>query len=81
MALDALLVEFCRSGRSVIISGHDLNHTLQQADEVWLLAQGQVLVQGETQQVMRADVLSQVFEVDFQIHNFNKQQWITTRSV
>ncbi len=81
VALDALLVEFCRSGRSVIISGHDLNHTLQQADEVWLLAQGQVLVQGETQQVMRADVLSQVFEVDFQIHNFNKQQWITTRSV
>lgn len=81
VALDALLLEFCRSGRTVILSGHDLNHTLQQADQVWLLAQGQVIAQGETPQVMQEKILSQVFEVNFQIHSFNHQQWIITDSL
>lgn len=76
VALDSLLREFCAAGRSVIISAHDLNHTLQQADQVWLMAGGHVVAQGSTQQVMCADILSEVFEVDFQIHSFNQQNWI-----
>ncbi|QAX81118.1 vitamin B12 ABC transporter ATP-binding protein BtuD [Yersinia hibernica] len=78
VALDSLLREFCLAGRSVIISAHDLNHTLQQADQVWLMARGNVLAQGVTQQVMQTDILSEVFEVDFQIHSFNQQNWIIT---
>ncbi|EKN4690979.1 vitamin B12 ABC transporter ATP-binding protein BtuD [Yersinia ruckeri] len=81
VALDELLTEFCASGRSVIMSAHDLNHTLQQADRVWLLAQGKMVAQGETAQVMRPEVLSPVFEVDVQIQSFNQQHWIMTKSV
>ncbi|CNH46646.1 vitamin B12-transporter ATPase [Yersinia aldovae] len=80
VALDGLLSEFCRAGRSAIISAHDLNHTLQHASQVWLMSQGGVLAQGETQQVMQANRLSLVFEVDFQIHSFNQQHWIITKS-
>lgn len=79
VALDSLLREFCSAGRSAIISAHDLNHTLQQADQVWLMAGGNVLAQGSTDKVMRANILSEVFEVDFQIHNFNRQNWIITK--
>lgn len=81
VALDSLLREFCSTGRSAIISAHDLNHTLQQADQVWLMAGGKVLTQGGTKQVMAANILSEVFEVDFQIHSFNQQNWIITKSV
>ncbi|MGK4438243.1 vitamin B12 ABC transporter ATP-binding protein BtuD [Yersinia proxima] len=79
VALDSLLREFCSAGRSAIISAHDLNHTLQQADQVWLMAGGNVLAQGNTNKVMQANILSEVFEVDFQIHNFNRQNWIITK--
>ncbi|HDL7812684.1 TPA: vitamin B12 ABC transporter ATP-binding protein BtuD [Yersinia enterocolitica] len=79
VALDSLLREFCSAGRSAIISAHDLNHTLQQADQVWLMSGGNVLAQGSTDKVMRANILSEVFEVDFQIHNFNRQNWIITK--
>lgn len=81
VALDSLLRKFCSTGRSAIISAHDLNHTLQQADQVWLMAGGKVLTQGGTKQVMAANILSEVFEVDFQIHSFNQQNWIITKSV
>ncbi|MCB5308166.1 vitamin B12 ABC transporter ATP-binding protein BtuD [Yersinia massiliensis] len=81
VALDKLLSEFCSTGRSVIISAHDLNHTLQQADQVWLMAQGKVLAHGDTPSVMQAETLSSVFEVDFQIHSFNQQNWIITNKV
>ncbi|CNI22942.1 vitamin B12-transporter ATPase [Yersinia massiliensis] len=81
VALDKLLSEFCSTGRSAIISAHDLNHTLQQADQVWLMAQGKVLAHGDTQFVMQAETLSSVFEVDFQIHSFNQQNWIITNKV
>ncbi|WP_145571510.1 vitamin B12 ABC transporter ATP-binding protein BtuD [Yersinia bercovieri] len=81
VALDELLHKFCATGRSAIITAHDLNHTLQQADQVWLMAGGKVLAQGETQQVMQTATLSEVFEVDFQIHSFNQQNWIITKKI
>ncbi|MFW5389270.1 vitamin B12 ABC transporter ATP-binding protein BtuD [Yersinia sp. 2542 StPb PI] len=81
VALDSLLAEFCAAGRSAIISAHDLNHTLQQADQVWLMSKGDVLAQGGAKQVMEADILSDVFEVEFQIHSFDGQNWIITKSI
>ncbi|CNC38988.1 vitamin B12-transporter ATPase [Yersinia frederiksenii] len=45
------------------------------------MAGGKVLTQGGTKQVMAANILSEVFEVDFQIHSFNQQNWIITKSV
>ena len=46
VALDRLLREFCQSGRSALVCAHDLNHTLQQADRVWLLHAGRLVAQG-----------------------------------
>lgn len=80
VALDALLREFCASGRSVIVSAHDLNHSLQQADRIWLLAQGKLVAQGETLEVMRPEILSPIFEVNFQLHRFNQQNWIVCQN-
>lgn len=47
VALDRLLREFCQSGRSALVCAHDLNHTLQQADRVWLLQAGRLVAEGE----------------------------------
>jgi vitamin B12 transport system ATP-binding protein len=39
-ALDTLLSALSRQGIAVVMSSHDLNHTLRHAHRVWLLARG-----------------------------------------
>lgn len=80
-ALDQLLCEFCATGRSVVISDHDLNHTLHYADQAWLMSAGQVIAAGECAEVMQADRLSTVFNVVFQIHTLAGRQWIMTAAM
>ncbi|MFC0227110.1 vitamin B12 ABC transporter ATP-binding protein BtuD [Serratia aquatilis] len=80
VALDHLLREFCHSGRSVLMCAHDLNHTLQQADQVWLLQAGRLIAQGSTLDVMEPELLSRVYEVDFHLHSLGGQQWVMTKS-
>ncbi|MFI8416481.1 vitamin B12 ABC transporter ATP-binding protein BtuD [Serratia sp. NPDC078593] len=80
VALDRLLREFCQSGRSALICAHDLNHTLQQADRVWLLHGGRLVEQGATQEVMQPEILSQIYDVDFHLHAIGEQRWIMTRT-
>ncbi|WON78776.1 vitamin B12 ABC transporter ATP-binding protein BtuD [Serratia sp. UGAL515B_01] len=80
-ALDHLLREFCHSGRSVMICAHDLNHTLQQADEVWLLQAGRLIAKGSTLDVMVPELLSRVYEIDFHLQSSGSQRWIMTKSV
>ncbi|MBF7955174.1 vitamin B12 ABC transporter ATP-binding protein BtuD [Rahnella victoriana] len=75
-ALDQLLTEFCASGRSVVISDHDLNHTLHYAHQVWLMSSGSVIAAGECTAVMQAEILSGVYNVAFQIHQMAGRQWI-----
>lgn len=79
-ALETLIAQFCASGRSVIMSAHDLNHTLQQADRVWLLADGRSIAQGKPLQVMTPEILSAVFHVDFYRQSIDGQHWIMTKS-
>nr|WP_154324957.1 vitamin B12 ABC transporter ATP-binding protein BtuD [Pantoea sp. 201603H] len=67
-ALDNLLTALCQSGVTVIMSGHDLNHSLRYAQQVWLLQAGEVIRQGNTRQVMQPDVLEQVYGIAF--HKF-----------
>lgn len=78
VALDRLLHEFCRSGRSALVCAHDLNHTLQQADRVWLLQAGQVLRQGATREVMEPALLSQIYDVEFHMQAVGDRRWIMT---
>ena len=80
VALDRLLREFCQSGRSALVCAHDLNHTLQQADRVWLLQAGRLVAEGVTHEVMEPGLLSRVFEVDFHLQAVGEQCWIMTKT-
>ncbi|WP_047606189.1 vitamin B12 ABC transporter ATP-binding protein BtuD [Rahnella aquatilis] len=75
-ALDQLLSAFCAAGRSVVLSDHDLNHTLHYAHQVWLMSQGQVMAAGKCADVMQSEILSDVYKVAFQIHELAGRQWI-----
>ncbi|CAI1116968.1 MULTISPECIES: vitamin B12 ABC transporter ATP-binding protein BtuD [Serratia] len=80
VALDRLLREFCQSGRSALVCAHDLNHTLQQADRVWLLHAGRLVAQGTTQEVMEPLLLSTIYDVDFHLQAVGDQRWIMTKT-
>jgi vitamin B12 transport system ATP-binding protein len=80
VALDRLLREFCHSGRTALICAHDLNHTLQQADSVWLLHAGRLVAQGSTHKVMEPEVLSRIYDVDFHLQALGDQRWIMTKT-
>ncbi len=75
-ALDRLIQQFCQAGRSLIISSHDLNHSLQQANQVWLLVQGKLIAQGAAREVMQAEILGKVFNIDFQRQQVNQRDWL-----
>lgn len=78
-AFAGLVSEFCALGGAVVMSAHDLNQTLQQADRVWLLAAGRLVEQGAPQQIMQPEILSSVFNVDFYRQSLGEQHWIMTR--
>lgn len=80
VALDRLLSEFCQSGRSALVCAHDLNHTLQQADRVWLLHAGRLIAQGSTLEVMDPGLLSKVYDVDFHLQALGEQRWLMTKT-
>ncbi len=79
-ALDQLIAEVCRHGLCVILSAHDLNHTLHQADAVWLLHQGKLVAAGDPDAVMQPSVLEPVYGVTFQRHEAAGHQWLITRT-
>ncbi|MGK3141147.1 vitamin B12 ABC transporter ATP-binding protein BtuD [Pantoea sp. C2G6] len=64
-AADDLLAELCAAGIGVIASSHDLNHSLQQADRVWLMGQGQLIAQGTAAEVLTPQRLSPLYQVTF----------------
>ncbi|MEC5319770.1 vitamin B12 ABC transporter ATP-binding protein BtuD [Brenneria populi subsp. brevivirga] len=78
-ALDRLLHALCQSGVTVIVCAHDLNHTLQHADLVWLMRDGALAAQGDTASVMQPETLSSVFGVDFQRSRVDGRDWVTIR--
>jgi vitamin B12 transport system ATP-binding protein len=41
-ALDRLLSELCAAGIAVVMSSHDLNHTLRHAHQSWLICRGDI---------------------------------------
>ncbi|WP_246048949.1 vitamin B12 ABC transporter ATP-binding protein BtuD [Brenneria rubrifaciens] len=76
VALDELLRQLCQAGITVILCAHDLNHSLHHADRVWLIAAGQLIAQGKTDDVMDPALLSPVFGVGFQRHVVDGCHWI-----
>lgn len=75
---DELIAELCAAGSSVVCSAHNLNHTLEQADGVWLLSEGNVLAQGTPADVMTADCLSSLFGIRFELYAVNGRQILMT---
>lgn len=65
-ALDNLLQQLCEQGISVVMSSHDLNHTLRRAHRVWLLQNGKMMAQGKSESVMTPSNLASVYGIDFQ---------------
>ena len=78
VALDRLLVALCRSGVTVIMSGHDLNHSLHHAQQVWLMQRGVMVAQGDAQQVLQPAILQSVYGVPFRKLSVEGQQILTT---
>lgn len=75
-ALDGLIEQFCATGRTAIISDHDLNHSLQHADDVWLMSQGQIEAAGKVDEVMQPERLSKIFDVEFVLNAVAGKAWL-----
>ncbi|CDG21200.1 Vitamin B12 import ATP-binding protein BtuD [Xenorhabdus poinarii G6] len=74
--LDNLIKRFCALGGTVLLSSHDLNHTYEQATEVWLLLHGKLLASGTPQNVMTNGNLSEIFEANIgHIKNGDYKLW------
>ncbi|MFH8134373.1 vitamin B12 ABC transporter ATP-binding protein BtuD [Pantoea osteomyelitidis] len=64
-AADDVIARLCKAGITVIASGHDLNHSLQQADSVWLMHQGAVVAQGNAATLLTPERLSPIYQIAF----------------
>lgn len=64
-ALDRLLSELVAAGITVVMSSHDLNHTLRHAHQVWLLSQGTLLMSGERDAVLTPALLAKAYGLPF----------------
>lgn len=76
-AVDDVIVRLCQAGITVIASGHDLNHTLQQADNVWLMQEGAVVAQGEAATLLTPDRLFPVYGIAFRQFELDGQRLLT----
>lgn len=66
-ALDSLLQVFSEAGIAIIMSSHDLNHSLRYADRVWLLRAGELLAQGTSTEVLSPEYLDSAYNMSFRL--------------
>lgn len=64
-ALDKLLSQLSGRGIAVVMSSHDLNHTLRHAHRVWLLARGKLLASGPRDSVLTPPNLAKAYGMPF----------------
>ncbi|WP_437889077.1 vitamin B12 ABC transporter ATP-binding protein BtuD [Phytobacter sp. V91] len=64
-ALDKLLSELVQAGITIIMSSHDLNHTLRHAHQAWLLGKGLLVAAGQREAVMTPQNLSRAYGIAF----------------
>jgi vitamin B12 transport system ATP-binding protein len=65
VALDRLLSALSRQGIAVVMSSHDLNHTLRHAHRVWLLKRGQLIASGTRDSVLTPPNLAKAYDMSF----------------
>jgi len=61
------LQRLARDGMAVVAVTHDLNLASSYADRILVLSRGRVAADGTPGEVMRAELLREVFEVDVEI--------------
>lgn len=64
-ALDRILSHLCQQGIAVVMSSHDLNHTLHHAHRAWLLKQGKLLAGGPREDVLTPPNLALAYGLNF----------------
>lgn len=75
---DRLLPGLLERGVTVIMSSHDLNHTLRHADIVWLMRAGQPALQGNPQEILTPEHLSVLYQVPFRQLQVEGRSFLTT---
>nr|ELR5232377.1 vitamin B12 ABC transporter ATP-binding protein BtuD [Providencia rettgeri] len=74
--LDKWIKYFCDCQGTVIMSGHDLNHSYKNASRIWLLKQGQLVASGKPAEAMTENNLSGIFETEIKIsQSTSYRQW------
>ncbi|MFT8211320.1 MAG: hypothetical protein ACMZI0_13410 [Symbiopectobacterium sp.] len=76
VAFDAMLKVLCQAGLIVLASAHDLNHSLQQDDDIYLISEGKLIDSGNAIDVMQPERLAPVFGIDFQRHRVGESDWL-----
>ncbi|VPW39408.1 ferrichrome transport ATP-binding protein FhuC [Streptococcus pneumoniae] len=61
-------------GKTIIIVLHDINMASQYADEIVAFKDGQVFSKGRTDQIMQADLLSQLYEIPITLADINDKK-------
>jgi len=79
-AFDRLIPVLTEQGVTVIMSSHDMNHSLRYADGIWLMRPGQGALQGNPQDVLTPEHLSALYQVPFRILDIEGQAMLTTLS-
>lgn len=64
-ALDGMLSELVAAGITVVMSSHDLNHSLRRAHQVWLLRQGKLIASGPRDEVLTPQNLATAYCMPF----------------
>ncbi|KNC09503.1 vitamin B12-transporter ATPase [Klebsiella sp. RIT-PI-d] len=64
-ALDGVLNDLCQSGIAIVMSSHDLNHTLRHAHQVWLLCAGKLIASGTADNALTPAGLQAAYGIPF----------------
>ena len=61
-------------GKTIVIVLHDINFAASYADEIVAMKDGQLFTQGTTQEMIKKDVLDELYEMDIRICNIRREE-------
>lgn len=66
-AVDRILTALHQAGITIVMSSHDLNHSMRHASSIWLLKGGVMLASGPAKSVLTEQHLSRAYGVGFRL--------------